>query len=250
LGIEIWMFDDRLEIRSPGELVEPVTLNRLLQRERIHASRNPRIVRTLTDFGYMREQGEGIPRIFDAMEQDGLVPPEIRLEADAVFTLTLRNKMTYRPETLRWLAQMGSSNLNDSQRRILAYAKEHGGAFTSRDFQKLIGADIYTASREIKELIRKEIVELPRKGGRIYELTATRTPEITPRIPPELTALKPLLKEKGFIKNEDIRTALRISRRQAIRVADKLMNAGLLRAEGVQKGRRYLTVDKNPNEEL
>jgi ATP-dependent DNA helicase RecG len=26
LGIEVWMFDDRLEVRSPGELVEPVTL--------------------------------------------------------------------------------------------------------------------------------------------------------------------------------------------------------------------------------
>ena len=37
LGIEIWMFDDRLEIRSPGELVEPVTLERLLRQERIHA---------------------------------------------------------------------------------------------------------------------------------------------------------------------------------------------------------------------
>ncbi len=75
LGIEIWMFDDRLEIRSPGELVEPVTLERLLRQERIHASRNPRIVRVLSDFGYMREQGEGIPRIFEAMERDGLYPP-------------------------------------------------------------------------------------------------------------------------------------------------------------------------------
>jgi ATP-dependent DNA helicase RecG len=72
LGIEIWMFEDRLEIRSPGELVEPVTLDRLLKRERIHASRNPRIVRVLTDFGYMRDQGEGIPRIFQAMEREGL----------------------------------------------------------------------------------------------------------------------------------------------------------------------------------
>jgi len=33
--IEIWMFDDRLEIRSPGQLVEPVTLERLRQGERI-----------------------------------------------------------------------------------------------------------------------------------------------------------------------------------------------------------------------
>ena len=57
--IEVWMFDDRLEVRSPGELVEPVSIERLTHRERIHASRNPRIVRVLTDLGYMRELGEG-----------------------------------------------------------------------------------------------------------------------------------------------------------------------------------------------
>ncbi len=67
LGIEVWMFDDHVDIRSPGELVEPVTLERLKRLERVHASRNPRIVRVLTDFGYMREQGEGIPRMFETM---------------------------------------------------------------------------------------------------------------------------------------------------------------------------------------
>ena len=57
-SIEVEMFDNRLEIRSPGELVEPVTLERLRQRERVHASRNPRMVLVLSDFGYMREKGE------------------------------------------------------------------------------------------------------------------------------------------------------------------------------------------------
>ncbi|NCB31900.1 MAG: hypothetical protein EOM66_10900, partial [Clostridia bacterium] len=93
LGIEVWMFDDRLEIRSPGELVEPVTLDRLLKQERIHASRNPRITRVLTDLGYMREQGEGIPRIFDAMEREGLYPPEFKLEAGAMFAVDALTKI-------------------------------------------------------------------------------------------------------------------------------------------------------------
>jgi len=76
MGIEIWMFDDHLDVRSPGELVEPVTLMRLQRREHVHASRNPRIVRVLTDFRCMREQGEGIPRMFEVMEHEGLYPPE------------------------------------------------------------------------------------------------------------------------------------------------------------------------------
>ena len=49
-----------MELRSPGVLAEPVTVERLQRRERIHASRNPRLVRVLTDMGYMRELGEGV----------------------------------------------------------------------------------------------------------------------------------------------------------------------------------------------
>ncbi len=243
LGIEIWMFDDRIEVRSPGELVEPVTLDRLLKRQRIHASRNPRIVRVLADFGYMREQGEGIPRIFEAMERDGLYPPEIQLEANAVFTVTLRNTVAYRPETLRWLTQLKPLNLNENQKRILAYAKEHGDAFTSRDFQKLVGVDIYTASREIKELIRKGIVKLPKKGGRVYELAASPASDVSTEKPPEYAALEPVLAEKGFVKNEDIRQALGVSARSANRIAAKLVSAGFLKVEGSLKFRRYLRAE-------
>ncbi len=61
VGIEVWMFDDHVEVRSPGELVEPVTLERLRRRERIHAARNPRITRVLTAWEYMRELGGRYP---------------------------------------------------------------------------------------------------------------------------------------------------------------------------------------------
>jgi len=241
LSVEIWMFDDRLEIRSPGELVEPVTLERLLRQERIHASRNPRIVRVLSDFGYMREQGEGIPRIFEAMERDGLYPPGIRLEAEAIFTVTLRNTVAYSPETLRWLAQFEPQGLNGNQKRILVYAKEHQNAFTSREYQKLVDADIYQASRDIKELIAKRIVKLPRKGGRTYELLPVAS-GATAEKPPEYVALEAVLKQNGFIKNEDIRKILRISVRQATRIASRLVADGWLRSEGYLKMRRYFPV--------
>lgn len=242
LGIEVWMFEDRLEVRSPGELVEPVTLDRLLRRERIHASRNPRIVRVLSDFGYMREQGEGIPRIFEVMERDGLYPPQIRLEAEAVFTITLRNTVAYRPETLRWLAEFEALGLSGNQKRLLASSKEHGGNFTSRRYQNLVDIDIYTASRDIKDLIRKGLVKLPKKGGRVYEIASSPEARMVLEKPPEFSTLEPLLKANGYIKNEDIRKALSVSRRQAVRVAENLVGQGLLKVSGVGRGRHYLLV--------
>src|SRR3990172_11395780 len=109
------MFDDRLEIRSKGLLLEHVTLNKLLRRERVHASRNPLLVRVLTDSGYMRETGEGIPRMFDVMEKNGLYPPEISIIAESVFCVTLKNQPMYTPEDMEWLLKFGRFNINTDQ---------------------------------------------------------------------------------------------------------------------------------------
>jgi ATP-dependent DNA helicase RecG len=239
LCIEIWMFDDHLEIRSPGELVEPVTLERLRHRERIHASRNPRIVRVLTDAGYMREQGEGVPRMFEAMEHEGLYPPELKIEADTIFNVTLKNTPIYTPETLRWLAQFDPLGLNGNQKRILAYAREHGNTFTSQAYQNLVHVDIYTASRDIKDLIRKKLIKLPQKRGRVYELSPL--PLVTEK-PTEYSALEPILATKGYVTNEDIRNTLNLAAPAARRVALRLVFLGWLKPQGQVRWRRYFPV--------
>jgi ATP-dependent DNA helicase RecG len=235
IGIEVHLFDDRMEIWSPGELVEPVTLERLNRRERVHVSRNPRIVRVLVAFGYMRELGEGIPRMFEVMEREGLRSPEFRLEGGR-FVVTLWNTPIYRPETMRWLRQFEGKKLTPNQRRLLAYAYEHGRRFTSRAYQKLVNVDLYTASRDIKDLMRQGIVQLTRPRGRVYEVVAE---PVTSEKPPEFVALEPILREHGFIKNEDIRRVLNISTWQANWIARKLVSLGWLEPEGKKKGRRY-----------
>ncbi len=240
LGIEVHLFDDRMEIWSPGELVEPVTLERLRRGERVHASRNPRIVRVLTAFGYMRELGEGIPRMFEVMEREGLRPPEFHLEGGR-FVVTLYSTPIYRPETMRWLRRFEGQGLTRNQIRLLAYAYEHGGRFTSRAYQKLVGVDIYTASRDIKDLIRRGIVRLTRPRGRVYELIPE--PGKVPREkPPELIALEPILHEKGYVKNEDVRRAFGVSRIQALRLLQHLAELGFLKKEGKGRGARYVAV--------
>lgn len=242
LAIEVHLFDDRLEIWSLGELVEPVTLEQLRRRERVRASRNPRLVHILTGFGYMRELGEGIPRIFEVMEQQWLQPPEFRLEGGR-FVVTLRSTPIFRPETMRWLRRFEGQGLSRNQIRLLAYAREHGDRFTSRAYQKLAGVDIYTAARDIKDLIRRGTVRLTQPKGRIYEVLSE--PSKAPvKKPPEFLALEPILREKGFIKNEDIRRALGVSLVQANWIARRLVSLGWLEPQGEKRGRRYVAGQK------
>ena len=53
------LFDDRLEILSPGKLSGFITLENM-KTERY--SRNPQIARVLTEFGIVRELNEGVKK--------------------------------------------------------------------------------------------------------------------------------------------------------------------------------------------
>lgn len=219
---------------------EPVTLEKILKRERIHSSRNPLIVRVLTDLGYMRETGEGIPRMFGEMEKNGLYPPEIKIVADSLFSVTLQNQPMYSEEDMEWLRQFDNSNLNSNQKRMLLFAQARGGSFTSKNWQKVCGVDIYTAAKEIKEIIRKGIVRLPRRGGRVYRVIQPSEKEKVTDIPYEYRVIKALIQKKGFVKNADIQQALGMSRLQASRLAQRFIDLGLLEMVGEKKGARYI----------
>jgi len=235
-SIEVWMFDDRLEVRSPGELPGPVTLERLLRRERTHFSRNPLLVRVLTDLGYMRDLGEGIPRMFEVMEKSYLRPPEF-VQDGFMFQVTLRNAPIYDLQTQKWLGQFADYPLHQRQRRILAYARQHGNAFTNRVYQKVSEVDRDLAYREIQEMIRMGIVARP--SGRYSRTYFVVEPSAPLPIPEELTSIADILSSQGYVVNKDLRAAWGVSRFVAWKRAKKLVGEGFLRQEGEKSGTRY-----------
>jgi ATP-dependent DNA helicase RecG len=231
------MFDDRLEIRSPGAPIEPVTLDRLRRQERVHASRNPRIAHVLTELGLMRELGEGIPRMYEEMGRAGLYPPELALAGESFFTVVLRNALIYSVETERWLRQFEHMGLSVDQLRLLAYAREHDGAFTSRVYQRLVGTDIYGASRDIKDLLRKGLVRRQKKGGRTYHLME---PSSRPELPADFQKVRVHLDANGYLTNRIVRSELGVDRHTALRLLAGWTDDGLLDREGEKRGARYL----------
>ena len=85
---EIWFYDDRVEMSNPGSLIAPVSLDRLREGGPAHGTRNPVIVRVLADTGAMRDEGEGVSRIFSEMADRQLREPRITVE-NGLFTITL-----------------------------------------------------------------------------------------------------------------------------------------------------------------
>jgi len=59
--VRIFLFSDRVEVRSPGGIPNSVTLENI--RLGVHAERNRRLATLLTQLGYMSAIGTGIPRL-------------------------------------------------------------------------------------------------------------------------------------------------------------------------------------------
>ena len=74
-GIEVWVFDDRIDVRSPGGLLSTVPIAALASGSGVHESRNTAIARVLRELGYMTEMGEGMRRIISLMKGHDLQPP-------------------------------------------------------------------------------------------------------------------------------------------------------------------------------
>ncbi|MEK6543998.1 MAG: ATP-binding protein [Elusimicrobiota bacterium] len=238
--VEIHHYDDRLEVVSPGSLVPPITLDVLRKGVGGHASRNPLIVRVMVIAGLMREVGEGVPRMFEVMEDNGLHRPEFTDKPHGFITVSLRNSMVWDEGTRAWLAKFKDKKLSQNQIRLLAMARQQDGRFTSAQYQKLVGIDIYSASQDIKELIRKELVRLEKKGGRIYVLAW----EGASAHPQDFEILAKEMAEKGRLANSDLRRIWGLDRQSALRRAKALLEAGWLMAKGNRRGRYYLAGPK------
>ncbi|WP_437737296.1 ATP-binding protein [Sorangium sp. So ce1335] len=169
---EVWFFDDRLEVTNPGGLVPDVALEDLLSLRRVHVSRNPRTVRALVDLGFMRDQGEGIPRMFAEME--GLFLPAPVLDpSPREFRITLRNTPTLTAEDRSFVASLGDEELTDLDFRALLEAHRHGRIDNAR-MRQISGLDTLGASQLLRRLRDRELLTLhPAGSASFYELGPT-----------------------------------------------------------------------------
>lgn len=117
-GIEVRIFEDRLEVLSPGKLLSSITVKDLEELKGVHQSRNTYIAKVLREFGYIRELGEGIRRIFELMQNNDLVKPKIE-SPNKSFIVTLFYKFVYTKEEKIWLENFEKYNLSREQKTVV-----------------------------------------------------------------------------------------------------------------------------------
>jgi ATP-dependent DNA helicase RecG len=117
-AIEIFIFNDRMEIKSPGALISTLTLKNLYELEGSHESRNSLIARVLRENKLMRELGEGMKRIFSLMQEQELERPELYSNG-LWFRVTLSNKTIFTAKQIEWLQQFDKYGLTENQKQII-----------------------------------------------------------------------------------------------------------------------------------
>ncbi|KTT83345.1 hypothetical protein RSA37_02285 [Mammaliicoccus sciuri] len=156
--IRIIMFDDRLEFHSPGKFPSIVTPENIKE---IHYSRNPQIAKNLNDWGYVREFGEGVNRMFKEMANLYLEEPQFEQKENSIL-LTLKNNIVMRSmrrqEGIKFNSDVSWNELNNYEQKImeLAYQKE-----------KIKTADVVKQLNIASPTARKYLETLEQKGGLI-----------------------------------------------------------------------------------
>ena len=88
--IQIKMFDNRLVVESPGKLPGLVKKDNM---RHTHFSRNPKIAEYLKYFGYVKEYGEGVDRIYKELKEAGFKEVEYYMDTFILKAIVFNNKV-------------------------------------------------------------------------------------------------------------------------------------------------------------
>ncbi|MFO7533107.1 MAG: ATP-binding protein [Candidatus Limnocylindrales bacterium] len=150
--IRVSLFADRLEVESPGRLPGLVRVETI---RTTRYARNPRIARAILEFGFGRELGEGVDRMFDEMELAGLPDPLFRQGPASVTVSLLMDPLGAR--MLRVLPP-GSERLVEHllvNRRV-----------STAEARELLGVSVNTARRYLTILEENGFVDHVAKSAR------------------------------------------------------------------------------------
>ena len=161
--ILVEMYDDRLEITSPGKLPNNITVDNICD---FRYSRNPIICRVLCAFEIVRELNEGVKRIYHEMQSMGLPAPEF-VETEHNFKVILRNNIASRishpsSESVEKSAEKSAEKKLKTAEKI-NLLMSHNPTITTLELSVEIGITESGVEKQIKKL--KDAGDICRDGG-------------------------------------------------------------------------------------
>jgi ATP-dependent DNA helicase RecG len=234
--IQIRMFANRLEVRSPGGLFGNVTVDNL---EDEHSTRNARLMRMMEDMQVVENRGSGISAMLHAMREANLEPPRFD-DRRASFKVTFHNHTLMTPEAISWLNQFSHLPLNDQQRLALVYLRQHSH-IDNRDYRRLNRVDMMIAGQDLRGMVQTGLVEQTGFGRWTKYVLKVKDVSMDNSVhkSDEEKILSYIIKH-GSINNSECRELLNVNDARAYYLLKKLTEKRKLKALKKGKGRRYV----------
>ncbi|QNQ82754.1 ATP-binding protein [Lactobacillus sp. PV012] len=152
--IKIEIFDDRLEILSPGGIPDGLTLEEI--KDGMTAVRNPQLVHILDKIKYIENFGTGIRRMYEVYKGANLEPRfEVRENSFKVILPNVNWKREVQDKALDTKKDNQSlENLSISEESILLILEKNGRQ-SRKEIQKILNTTPYRVRKLLQILINK-----------------------------------------------------------------------------------------------
>lgn len=159
-NIQVAIFDDRLEVTSPGMLLNNVSIKKMM--EGYSKPRNPAIANAFAYMKIIEKWGTGIPRIFRECKEYGLPEPEL-IDFDGDFRVNMYRKV--KGNSLLGEEQV-TEKVTDIEAKILELISDNPAITTSKlaDILSVTRKTISTHMKILKETNVIERIGSDRKG--------------------------------------------------------------------------------------
>lgn len=163
--VRIMIFDDRIEVNSPGSLPPGVTVKNI---DRKHVLRNKLIANYLYDIYYIEKWGTGIIKMRRLMHEHGLTEPVFE-SLDSFFAVTF-----YGPgqEILDLIPEEGvidlrELGLNERQIEALRLMVNEKRELNNKEYREMFNVANRTASRDLIQLVSTGMAQQVGQGRNI-----------------------------------------------------------------------------------
>ncbi|MCX5667709.1 MAG: putative DNA binding domain-containing protein [Candidatus Omnitrophica bacterium] len=157
--VRVFIFDDRIEIVSPGPFPEGVT-----PKKPRHKPVNKILSDLMYDIGYIEKYGSGI-----YLENELCLRnknPKPVYEIDPIQTKVIF-KSQVKDVTVVEIEEKILGELNERQKKAIEYVRKNG-KIVRKEYEKLCKTSERTANRELTELIKKGIIKKIGSGVKFY----------------------------------------------------------------------------------
>lgn len=154
-GVKIELFDDRLEIVSPGGIPDGLSLQEI--KDGLTAARNPRLIHILDKMKYIENYGTGIRRIIAAYD-DVESQPQFSVRENS-FKVVLPNKNYELKAEESFVNKASNNELNKNSYLILNLLQNASLAMKRSDIQDSSGLSRSQVLKALKELQDNKLIK-------------------------------------------------------------------------------------------